>query len=180
MKTPHATHPETSLNLGSKLGSKWRLRWVLRWLGMVLVVLSTARAENWLPFTLRAPAGWAGESLGIFTDDSPNESYLGTFELIDSAAVLPGSLMLDADDLDFQAELSAGSEFTILDYTLIPGRAHQWRHVGSEFRAATGHCPDVADDYADVPRRPCFCPRAADCAGCGPVVSAFHRPDWRE
>ena len=50
-------------------------------------VLSTARAENWLPFTLRAPAGWAGESLGIFTDDSPNESYLGTFELIDSAAV---------------------------------------------------------------------------------------------
>lgn len=77
-----------------------------------------ASGENLQPFTVRAPAPWAGESAGFAHIGFGGWSYLGSFELNDSA-ILPGALWPDVENTGLYAHLGAGTSFSLLDYAAV-------------------------------------------------------------
>lgn len=91
----------------------------LRILLAALLVSFGALTRHCPAFEIRAPATWAGESLGVLSGSFGGDGYLGTFELATDFAVLPGSFWVEANGSAFYAELGAGSSFSIVDQAAV-------------------------------------------------------------
>ena len=60
-----------------------------------------------------------------------------------AAAVIPGTFLLDADDWGFYAELGAGTDFSILDYSLIEAAVANGGTMDLSFAPRPGTIPMV-------------------------------------
>ena len=108
----------------------------------IVLTASASFAENIISLELRAPASWAGESLGSSGGDWGAGSYLGTFELLNWGASLTG-LSADADDLAFHAEVTAVSHLAIVDHAAIQAALANGGVLSLNFQPLPGTVPVV-------------------------------------
>ena len=105
-----------------------------------LLIACSGFAQSLYPFTLRAPAEWAGESLGGVAGGFGSGTYLGTFELSGGSAAIPVPFSLNPN-FYFYAKVGVGSSFAIIDHAALQAAMPNSGLLDLNFQPAPGTIP---------------------------------------